>query len=107
MAGGFRCDPALDAEFLSRGADQDTGGRGARCNPFDAPRPEIRPSLFLGAVSVDRAMSPPMWSTLLEKVKGVGATWSVYTALGSFVLYFLGYLVLHFQLATWGVITDL
>lgn len=48
-----------------------------------------------------------MWSTLLEKLKGVSATWSVYTALGSFILYFLGYLVLRFQLATWGVITDL
>jgi hypothetical protein len=48
-----------------------------------------------------------MWTTILEKMKGVGATWSVYTALGSFVLYFLGYLVLRFQLATWGVIADL
>ena len=52
-------------------------------------------------------MSPAMWTTILEKMKGVGATWSVYTALGSFVLYFLGYLVLRFQLATWGVIADL
>ncbi len=48
-----------------------------------------------------------MWGAAVEKVKGVGTSWSVYTALGSFVLYFLGYLVLRFQLSTWGVTTDL
>lgn len=48
-----------------------------------------------------------MWSTLLEKLKGLGASWGAYTALGSFVLYFLGYLVWRFQLAAWGVVTDL
>lgn len=48
-----------------------------------------------------------MWSTLLEKFKGVVTSWSAFTALGSFVLYFLGYLVLRFQLSTWGVATDL
>ena len=48
-----------------------------------------------------------MLTTLLEKLKGIGASWSVYTALGSFTLYFLGYLVLRFQLSTWGVVTDL
>ena len=48
-----------------------------------------------------------MWSALLEKFKGVAISWSAFTALGSFVLYFLGYLVLRFQLSTWGVATDL
>jgi hypothetical protein len=48
-----------------------------------------------------------MWSTLLEKFKGIATSWSAFTALGSFVLYFLGYLVLRFQLSTWGVATDL
>ena len=48
-----------------------------------------------------------MWATLQQKIKEVGASWSVYTTLGSFLVYFLGYLVLRFQLATWGVVTDL
>lgn len=48
-----------------------------------------------------------MWTTLLQKLKDMGASWSVYTAIGSFVLYFLGYMVLRFQLSTWGVATDL
>jgi hypothetical protein len=48
-----------------------------------------------------------MWSALLEKLKGIGTSWTSYTAMGSFALYFLGYLVLRFQLSTWGVATDL
>lgn len=48
-----------------------------------------------------------MWTTLLQKVKEIGASWSMFTTLASFLLYFLGYLVLRFQLATWGVVTDL
>ena len=48
-----------------------------------------------------------MWTTLLQKIKEIGASWSLYTTLGSFLLYFLGYLVLRFQLSTWGVATDL
>ena len=48
-----------------------------------------------------------MWSTLLEKLKGIGTSWTSYTAMGSFALYFLGYPVLRFQLSTWGVATDL
>jgi hypothetical protein len=52
-------------------------------------------------------MTPTVWTRLFEKVKGVGASWSFYTALGSFFLYFLGYLVLRFQLSTWGIATDL
>jgi hypothetical protein len=48
-----------------------------------------------------------VWTTLLQKIKEVGTNLSVFTAVGSFLLYFLGYLVLRFQLATWGVETDL
>lgn len=48
-----------------------------------------------------------MWSTLIERLKAIGADWSIYSALGSFGLYFLGYLVLRFQLSAWGVTTDL
>jgi hypothetical protein len=48
-----------------------------------------------------------VWTTLLQKIKEIGASWSVYTAIGSFLLYFLGYLVLRFQLSAWGVATDL
>ena len=48
-----------------------------------------------------------MWATLLQKFRDIGASWSVYLAVGSFLLYFLGYLVLRFQLSTWGVATDL
>jgi hypothetical protein len=48
-----------------------------------------------------------MWSALLEKFKGIATSWSAFAALGSFALYFLGYLVLRFQLSTWGVATDL
>jgi hypothetical protein len=46
-------------------------------------------------------------SAFIDKLKGLGADWSIYSALGSFVLYFLGYLVLRFQLSAWGVTTDL
>jgi hypothetical protein len=48
-----------------------------------------------------------MWDSMMEKAKTVGTSWSAFTALGSFALYFLGYLVLRFQLSTWGVSTDL
>jgi hypothetical protein len=48
-----------------------------------------------------------VWTTLLEKLKGLGGSWPIFTALASFALYFLGYLVLRFQLSTWGVATDL
>ena len=48
-----------------------------------------------------------MWQTLIEKLKGMSAKWSVFTAMASFALYFLGYLVLRFQLSTWGAVNDL
>jgi hypothetical protein len=46
-------------------------------------------------------------NTSLEKLKEVAGSWSIYAALGSFILYLLGYLTLRCQLATWGVATDL
>ncbi len=52
-------------------------------------------------------MTPTGTATLFDKIKGIGGSWSVYTGLGSFLLYFLGYLVLRFQLSAWGVATDL
>lgn len=48
-----------------------------------------------------------MWSELLDRLKKVATNWSAFIALGSFILYFMGYLVLRFQLSTWGVVTDL
>jgi hypothetical protein len=48
-----------------------------------------------------------MWSELLERLKGIATSSTAFTALGSFALYFLGYLVLRFQLSAWGVATDL
>jgi hypothetical protein len=48
-----------------------------------------------------------VWNAFIEKIKGIGASWSAYTAMSTFVLYFLGYFVLRFQLSTWGVATDL
>ena len=48
-----------------------------------------------------------MWTALLQEIKEIGASWSIFTTLGSFLLYVLGYFVLRFQLATWGVVTDL
>ena len=46
-------------------------------------------------------------NAFIERLKAMGANWSVYSAIGSFVLYFLGYLVLRFQLSAWGVTADL
>jgi len=48
-----------------------------------------------------------VWTALLQEIKEIGASWSIFTTLGSFLLYVLGYFVLRFQLATWGVVTDL
>jgi hypothetical protein len=49
----------------------------------------------------------PRWEDFAEKVKGFGGSISVYTAMGSFALYFLGYLTLRFQLTALGVASDL
>jgi len=42
-----------------------------------------------------------------EKVKAIVGSWPSYAALGSFTLYFLGYLSLRFHLTAFGVGTDL
>ena len=42
-----------------------------------------------------------------EKVKTIVGSWPSYAAVGSFALYFLGYLSLRFQLTAFGVGTDL
>ena len=39
--------------------------------------------------------------------RGIFGSWSMYTAAGTFALYFLGYLTLRFQLHALGVVTDL
>jgi hypothetical protein len=44
---------------------------------------------------------------LTARVKNLFQNWSVYAAIGSFSLYFLGYLSLRFHLMVFGVTTDL
>src|SRR5580693_244334 len=46
-------------------------------------------------------------SNFVEKLGGVATKWSAFAALGSFLLYLLGYLTLRFQLSTYGVATNL
>jgi hypothetical protein len=46
-------------------------------------------------------------SNFVEKLGGVAGKWSAFAALGSFLLYLLGYLTLRFQLSTYGVATNL
>ena len=46
-------------------------------------------------------------SNFVEKLGGVATRWSAFAALGSFLLYLLGYLTLRFQLSTYGVATNL
>ena len=48
-----------------------------------------------------------LWDTLGERIKAVGGSWAAYTAVGSFVLYVLGYLALRFHLTALGIGTDL
>ncbi len=48
-----------------------------------------------------------LWQSLHEKIKMIGGVWATYTALGSFVLYLLGYLSLRYQLTVLGIGTDL
>ena len=47
------------------------------------------------------------WTELSEKLKGLAGSWPGYVALGSFVLYVLGYLSLRFHLTALGIGTDL
>src|SRR6266852_6348916 len=42
-----------------------------------------------------------------DRVKAIGGSWTAYTAVGSFVLYVLGYLALRFHLTALGIGTDL
>jgi hypothetical protein len=42
-----------------------------------------------------------------EKLAGIAAKWTTYSAIGSFILYLIGYLTLRFQLSTYGVATSL
>src|SRR5438128_12374876 len=42
-----------------------------------------------------------------DRVKAIGGSWTAYTAVGSFVLYVLGYLALRFHLTSIGAGTDL
>ncbi len=52
-------------------------------------------------------MIPDLWKEAGEKLKGLGGSLPAYTAVGSFLFYLAGYLVLRFQLSAWGVVTDL
>src|SRR5580693_3907290 len=46
-------------------------------------------------------------SNFVEKLGSVATKWSAFAALGSFLLYLLGYLTLRFQLSTYGIATNL
>jgi hypothetical protein len=48
-----------------------------------------------------------LWNEFTEKLGGLAGKWTAYAALGSFVLYLMGYLTLRFQLSTYGVATNL
>jgi hypothetical protein len=52
-------------------------------------------------------MLPDLWKEAGEKLKALGGGLPAYTAVGSFLFYLVGYLVLRFQLSAWGVATDL
>ena len=47
------------------------------------------------------------WTDLKQSITSVAGNWASYLALGSFVVYLLGYLVIRFHLTVWGVGTDL
>jgi hypothetical protein len=47
------------------------------------------------------------WNEFTEQLGSVAGKWTAYAAFGSFLLYLLGYLTLRFQLATYGVATNL
>ena len=48
-----------------------------------------------------------LWKLVGELLKAFGASWAVYSAAGSFLLYLLGYLVTSFRLSMLGVGTNL
>src|SRR5215831_12986441 len=47
------------------------------------------------------------WKELSDTIKDVAGSWAAYIAMGSFGLYFLGYLSLRFHLTALGIATDL
>jgi hypothetical protein len=47
------------------------------------------------------------WKDFTEQLGSLAGKWSAYAALGSFLLYLLGYLTLRFQLSMYGVATNL
>ena len=47
------------------------------------------------------------FAALADKLKELGGSWAAYSAVGSFVLYLVGYLALRFHLTALGVGTDL
>src|SRR5690349_1005134 len=48
-----------------------------------------------------------LWNDLKKSVINLSANWASLAALGSFAIYVLGYLVIRFHLAVFGVGTDL
>lgn len=48
-----------------------------------------------------------LWNDFTEQLGSLAGKWTAYAALGSFLLYLLGYLTLRFQLSTYGVATNL
>lgn len=48
-----------------------------------------------------------LWDKVGDKLGGLAAKWTGYAALGSFLLYLFGYLVLRFQLSVYGVETSI
>ncbi len=50
---------------------------------------------------------PELWNDFTDKLGSLAGKWTAYAAVGSFLLYLLGYLTLRFQLSTYGVAADL
>src|SRR6202158_5331662 len=48
-----------------------------------------------------------LWNEFTEKLGSLAGKWTAFAALGSFLLYLLGYLTLRFQLSTYGVAVSL
>jgi hypothetical protein len=48
-----------------------------------------------------------LWNEFTEKLGSLAGKWTAFAALGSFLLYLLGYLTLRFQLSTYGVALSL
>jgi hypothetical protein len=48
-----------------------------------------------------------LWNELTDKLGSLMGKWTSFTALGSFLVYLMGYLALRFQLSTYGIATNL